>query len=282
MHFMVTYSHCATTCYQLWQILQSIGGLWWCYMLHRACHMISRVISYRMVVGWYTRHVTSCRMIQVSHAGYYREDIGSLLVHLDTHIAHIQVSIFSWQFIQLDSLLWLQGPFMPIFLSTGMRAWLISWVILVRSLWDFRHWIPGENSRRMDYSLGPFGTVDVEVIFSGGVMWHVDPTWHGYVAYWSYKELYLIMAYETCSPHHHHSWTMIWSSIWTLSCWPLGGLHTMYYDTLYFHVISYRDIVLLLGKGILVTLGPLLSLPSILCYVMSCLVSSLGKRDVMS
>lgn len=34
----------------------------------------------------------------------------------------------------------------------------------------------------MDYSLGLFGAFGPEVIFHGGVMRHMDPTWHAYMA----------------------------------------------------------------------------------------------------
>ena len=57
-----------------------------------------------------------------------------------------------------------------------MRVWPIFGARLVKSLWDFHHWIPGEKSHRMDYSLGLFKAVDLEVIFDGRVMSHVDPT----------------------------------------------------------------------------------------------------------
>lgn len=55
-----------------------------------------KVILYRMVAGWYTWHAIGYRLIQVSHTTYYKEDIVSLFSHFNTHLAHIQVSIFSW------------------------------------------------------------------------------------------------------------------------------------------------------------------------------------------
>ena len=67
-------------------------------------------------------------------------------------------------------------------LSTGMRVWPIFGTRLVRSLWSFRRWIPSEKSHKMNYSLGLFRAADLEVILYGGVMRHVDPTWHAYVA----------------------------------------------------------------------------------------------------
>ena len=60
----------------------------------------------------------------------------------------------------------------------GMHVWPISRARDVRSLWDFCPWILGEKSHMIDYSLGIFGTVGLEVIFIVGLMWHVDPTWN--------------------------------------------------------------------------------------------------------
>lgn len=51
----------------------------------------------------------------MSHVAYYKEVIGSLFNYLDTYLAHIQLSIFNRQIIQVDSLFRLQGSFICIY-----------------------------------------------------------------------------------------------------------------------------------------------------------------------
>jgi hypothetical protein len=70
-----------------------------------------------------------------------------------TYVLHIG-SGSNFQSIQVDGSLLLQiSSFICIFLSMGMHVWLIFEARLLRSLWDFCCWIPGEKLQSLDYSL---------------------------------------------------------------------------------------------------------------------------------
>ena len=178
--------------------------------------------------------------------------------------------------VHVDDSFWLQGSSLyALFLSTGMRVQLIFWARFVKSLWDFRHWILDEKSHKMDYSLGLFRAVGSEVIFYGGVMSHMDPTWHAYMA----------LVYSKFYSSAWHVGHVISSSTWSngivltlgasyviFAHWPLGGFHTMYSWLYILSLYIHWDIVYSLGKGYW-SCWPLLPLCSISFYVTSCLES---------
>lgn len=122
--------------------------------------------------------VTSGRMIacwlQVIHdtgvpSIYYREDTNDLFGSFrHTFVLHTS-SRSNFHSLQVDGSLLLQiSSFICIFLFTGMHVWPIFGARLLRSLWNFHHWIPGKKSHSLDYSLGIFGAVGPEVIFHCG------------------------------------------------------------------------------------------------------------------
>lgn len=193
------------------------------------------------------------------------------LDYIDTQMSLIQVSRSIFQRIQVDGSFLLQGlPFICIFLSMGMCVWPIFGARLLRSLWNFRRWIPSEKSHRLDYSLGLFGAIVPKVIFHGGVMRHVDPTWHSYVVFG-----YIQLESSTWNVGHVIlSSTFFISIVLTLRAslvifahLSLGGFHTIVYHDIIFLLYILWDVVISIGKGNLYHVGPL---PSIICifYVM--------------
>lgn len=140
-----------------------------------------------------------------------------------------------------------------------MCVWHIFGARLVKSLWDFHRWIPGEKSHRMDYSLSLFGAVCSEVIFHGGVLRHVDPAWHAYVT----------LGHTVLASLAWHVGHVISSSTWSIYsfdsqsfiCYICSltprGFHTMYYEILCFDdIFVHWHYIISLGKGTLAMLAP--------------------------
>lgn len=150
---------------------------WHIIWYHRLYHRVkSRILHIGYITGCIGMHVTWISLLR----GH-----GDLSYHFGHIISpyrgiHIQLADGTrYRFILYTGFL----VYMH-FLSTGMRVWPISWARDIRSLWDFRRWIPGEKSHMIDYLLGLFGIVGPEVIFIVGFMWHVDNTWHVELAWW--------------------------------------------------------------------------------------------------
>ena len=138
-----------------------------------------------LIVGQFTLGMLQVALVYVSYGFHYKEVMVTFLIILDTLLTHIHIFISSLQMAQVIGLFSiLDLSFIYIFLSMGMCVEPISWARDVRSLWDFRHWIPGKKSHKIDYSLGLFSTIGSDVIFIVGLIRHMDPTWHVELAWW--------------------------------------------------------------------------------------------------
>lgn len=127
----------------------------------------------------------------------------ALLDILDTHMSSIQVPdptfrVYRWMVHYYYKL----SLFTCIFLFTGIRVQPIIGARLLRSLWDFCHWILGEKSHSLDYSLGLFEAVGSEVIFIGDF-----DSCGPHMAFLCGIAVYIVVSFVlTCgtSLQHHH------------------------------------------------------------------------------
>lgn len=128
-----------------------------------------------------------------------------------------------------------------LFLSTRMLASPILGPRLVRSQWDFHHWIPCEKSGRTDYSLGLFKMVDQEVFLDIGLcdMWTLP--WHAYVAH---ALIWHITRHVSTSSWHMDNDLALCGYISSLCILtPRGMAHHTHFSSLYLMLYHYVDII---------------------------------------
>ena len=157
-----------------------------------------------------------------------------------------------------------------------MRVWPVFGARLLRSLWDFRSWIPGEKLHSLDYSLGLFRAVRLEVIFHWGfwAMWTPRgiPMWHSSI----YSRIFWFDMWDrspvSSSAFFVSTVRLSELHLYILSLTPKGDFTPLWVMTLYFYLYILWDIILSLGKGALAHFGPFLAL--YVFYVMlSCIES---------
>ena len=143
-------------------------------------------------------------MIQVSQAFITRKPFMVLLDILDTHMSSIQVLDPAFKvYRQMVHYYYRLSLFTCIFLFTRTCVQPINGARLFRSLWDFRRRIPKKRSHSLDYSLGLFGAIGLEVIFIEDF-----ESCGPHVAFLCGIAVYIVvyfgLTYGTGLQHHHH------------------------------------------------------------------------------